>query len=230
MARRSQKIAYEGASHLLRLLTATAVLLTCSLSRANEPVVDESVPPSPLPMNSASSPQPVSMAEKLWQDRPLGSLKATIQRTEGELPPNVAAPRLAEAALICHSFGDSRPWMLTSCEWEAPATRHLPLLFEEPNLERLGYTNRCYLDFCGYEAGPRTAECLQPIISGAHFFGSLAIVPYLSGYQSPCEPVYTLGVDRPGSPVCHRKHLIPLSLKGALYQAAAVTGLVFYIP
>ncbi|MEK6262707.1 MAG: hypothetical protein AABP62_29265 [Planctomycetota bacterium] len=226
MASLSQSFTPEGAPQLLRRLAAAAVLLACSLSRANDPVVGEPVPPSPMPENSASVP----LAEKLWQDRPLGSLKATLKRTEGELPPNVAAPRLAESGLICHSFGDSRPWMLTSCEWEAPATRHLPLLFEEPNLERLGYTHRCHLDFCGYETRPRIAECLQPLVSGAHFFGTIPIVPYLWGYQSPCEPVYTLGVDRPGSPVCYRKHKIPRSLKGAVYQAGFVTGLVFLIP
>lgn len=230
MASLSRKFAQKVAPQLLPLLTATVVLLACSLSRANEPVVDEPVPPSPMPATSAAATMSAPLAEKLWQDRPLGSLKATIKPTEGELPPNVAAPRLAEGGLICHSFGDSRPWMLTSCEWEAPATRHLPLLFEEPNLERLGYTHRCHLDFCGYETHPCTAECLQPLVSGAHFFGSIPFVPYLWGYQSPCEPVYTLGVDRPGSPVCYRKHWIPLSLRGAVYQAGFVTGLVFLIP
>ena len=245
MARRSPKIVSQSTPSFWKLLSVTAALVACSLTRADEPVAGESVLPSPMSAETASFTTAVSIAEKLWQDRPLGSLKATIRRTEGEVPPNIAAPRLAESGLIFHSFGDSRPWMLTSCEWEAPATRHLPLLFEEPNLERLGYHQRCCCDCCCLDGSClhgccaasclstsclRECDCLQSIVSGAHFFGSIAIVPYKAGYQCLCEPVYTLGVDRPGSPVCYRKHRCPLSLKGALYQAGFVTGMVFLIP
>ncbi len=231
----------DVANPLRMLLSVAVVLLGCSMSHASEPalpepaapglvvpepVAGEAVPPSPLAEPTAAP--TVSATEKLWQERPLGSVKASIQPTVGDLPPNVASPRLADAGVFHHSFGDSRPWMLASYEWEAPATRHLPLFFEEPNLERLGYTNRCYLRSRG--TGPRTAECLQPLVSGVHFFGSIPFVPYMWGYQSACEPVYTLGVDRPGSPVCHRKYHIPLSLRGSLYEAGFITGLVFLIP
>jgi len=230
MATHMRKITDRRIHLSLRLFVATVVLLAHSLARADEPTVAEPVPPSPMPATAASTPAKESPGSKLWQDRPLGSLKATLRPTEGELPTNVAAPRLAEVGTQYPSFGDSRPWMLSSLEWEAPATRHLPLLFEEPNLERLGYTYGCYHNICGYETGPRAAECLQPVVSGMHFFGRIPFMPYMWGHQPPCEPVYTLGVDRPGSPVCYRKHLIPLSLKGAIYQAAAITGLIFYIP
>ena len=223
-----QQVAREVAYPLGRLLSVTVLLLACSMSLADEPVDNESVPPSPMAETSVAAPISVSPVKKLWEERPLGSVKATLRPTEGDVPSNVAAPRLAESGVFHHSFGDSRPWMLASYEWEAPATRHLPLFFEEPNLERLGYTNRCYLRSRG--TGPRTAECLQPLVSGAHFFGSIPFVPYMWGYQSACEPVYTLGVDRPGSPVCYRKHHIPLSLRGSLYQAGFITGLVFLIP
>lgn len=230
MASLSRKIVYRGTHQAVRLLSVSVALLTHTMVRADEPTTVEPVPPSPMPASVASTPAAVSPASKLWQDRPLASLKTTIKPTEGELPTSVAAPRLAEAGTQYRSFGDSRPWMLNSYEWDAPATRHLPLLFEEPNLERLGYTYGCYYNVCGYETGPRAAEYLQPVVSGVHFFGRIPFMPYMWGYQPPCEPVYTLGVDRPGSPVCYRKHLIPLSLKGAIYQAAAITGLIFYIP
>ena len=198
---------------------------------AAEPVNSDPVPPSPM---TEETPSPAtdskSMAEKLWQDRPLGSLKASLLHTKGERPTNVAAPRLAQAGLTDIACGDSRPWLLTHCEWDAPATRHLPLLFEEPNLERLGYTNRCSLGIFECEDGPWTIECLQPLVSGAHFVGNIAMVPYRIGYQPACEPVYTLGHERPGSPVYYRQHHTPLSLRGALYQAGFVTGMVFVIP
>lgn len=230
MARLTQKIAPRAVRQLVSLLSVAVVWLAHGLAHADEPTVIDSVPPSPMPASAATTPAADLSASTLWQDRPLGTLKATIRPTEGELPTNVAAPRLAEAGTRHHSFGDSRLWMLSNCEWEAPATRHLPLLFEEPNLERLGYAYGFDCNVCGYETGPHAAECLQPIVSGVRFFGRIPFMPYMWGYQSPCEPVYTLGVDRPGSPVCYRKHRIPLSLKGAIYQAAAVTGLIFYIP
>ena len=236
MASHSRKIAQRGLRHGVGLLSVAAALLASTMVHADEPVRSdkpastEPVPPSPMPTSDAPMPTAESPAVKLWQDRPLGSLKATLRPTEGELPANVAAPRLAEMGTTHYSFGDSRPWMLNSLEWEAPATRHLPLFFEEPNLERLGYTYGFYHNICGYETGSHAAECLQPIVSGVHFFGRIPFVPYMWGYQSGCEPVYTLGVDRPGSPVPYRKHLIPLTLKGAVYQAAAITGLIFYIP
>jgi len=234
----------------MTLLSFAAFFLACSMawadveSAGDEPAGETAVS-SPMSADPASFTTAVSVAEKLWQDRPLGTLKASLKRTEGELPPNVAAPRLAEAGLIHHSFGDSRPWMLTNCEWEAPATRHLPLLFEEPNLERLGYHQRCCCDCCCIDGGwlhgccaesclGRSclceSDCLQSVISGAKFFGTIPIIPYKAGYQCLVEPVYTLGVDRPGSPTCYRKHRCPLSLKGAIYQAGFVTGLVFLIP
>lgn len=187
---------------------------------APAPVVE----PAALPEASVPTPQ------ALWQDRPIASLKATLHYTKGDLPPNKAAPRIAEAALIGETFGDIRPWVLSNYEWEAPATRHLPLLFEEPNLERMGYTPLHRPNRPEDRPRPRIAECMQPLISGAHFAGNLVMIPYRAGYQPLCQPVYTLGVDRPGSPAYYRKHETPLSLRGALYQAGFMTGLVFIIP
>ena len=177
-----------------------------------------------------ASPKTTSFTEKLWQDRPLASLKATLERTEGKLPQNLAASRMADADLILHSTDECRPWIVTACQWDAPDTCHLPLLFEEPNLERMGYGESGFVGVFDGDDCPWTPGCLQPLLSGAHFFGSLAVVPYQCGYQPACEPVSTLGVDRPGSPVCYRRHLVPLSLQGAVYQAGFVTGLVFFIP
>ena len=171
------------------------------------------------------------MAERLLQDRPLGRLNASIKPTDGELPPNLAAIRLSDAGVFFDAIDDIRPWMvINDVQWDAPATRHLPLFFEEPNLERLGYTHRCYLDICGYETDPILAELMQPFISGTHFVACIACAPYTCGVRSPCEPVYTLGTDRPGSPVLYRKYFPPVSLRGAIFEAAVVCGLVFGVP
>ncbi len=254
MARHSRHITPLGSPLGLRLLSMAVVLIVGTLGQADEPeasdltlsqllapdteptppadepVGSDPVPPPPTTEETAAPATSTSMAERLWQDRPLGSLKASLLHTEGERPTNAAAPRLAEAGLVKASLSDSRPWLLSHYEWDAPATRHLPLLFEEPNLERLGYTSRVSLGLFESEDGPWTVECLQPLVSGAHFIGNIAMVPYRCGYQPACEPVYTLGHERPGSPVYYRRHHTPLSLRGALYEAGFVTGMVFVLP
>ncbi len=175
----------------------------------------------------------------LWQDKPLGELKASISLKIPE-PEKLrdtelqrltqAAPHMAARGSMVQTVGQSRPWMLAGYEWEAPATRHLPLLFEEPNLERMGYTCGLGCNLCGYECGPYLADCVQPIVSGAHFFGRVPFIPYMCGLDPPCEPIYTLGVDRPGSPVPYRRHLIPVTFKALLYQAGAMVGIAYGFP
>jgi hypothetical protein len=103
------------------------------------------------------------------------------------------------------------------------------LFLEEPNLERLGYTFSATTILCE-EGSVSAGPVLQPFISGVHFFGRLPLAPYLAGLDEPCEPIYTLGVDRPGSPVPYRRHYLPLSLRGAIYEAAATIGLLYIIP
>ena len=202
----------------VRLAFVTAIVSALATAQAHEPpAIDTVVPPSPMPMPEvAATPLPAVAAKQaaLWQDRPLTGLKATIKPTDGELPPNAARPWLAQSGSHIFCVGESRSWLFSSSEWDAPATRHLPLLFEEPNLERLGYTYGFYHQFDeGCETSQHMAECLQPLVSGVHFFGSVALLPYILAVDDPCEPFYTLGTDRPGSPVAYRKHLMPLDLQ-----------------
>lgn len=219
-----------------------------SPSFGNDSLVLEFVPPSPVVpekgSNGASSARPQTPAMTPGSntqssaltniqdtfDRPLKSVNATIKPPTGQLPANRAIQNQTTSGTIYLTLEETRPWILSNVEWEAPATRHLPLLFEEPNLERSGITHGVSWEVGCFESGPRSHECLQPLVSGAHFFGRIPFIPYMWGYQSPCEPVYTLGTDRPESPTCYRRHKVPLDLKGAAYQAAAVTGLVFLIP
>lgn len=190
---------------------------------ANCVLADESIPPSPSSIAAESTPKSSSIAENLWQDRPLNTLKATINPTQGDLPTNVAAARLKEAGLLQDTSDESRFWLALPCEWDAPVTRHLPLFFEEPNLERSGYTHRCYIDACGYETNSATANCLQPFVSAVHFFGRIPLVPLACLFEPPTEPIYTLGVDRPGSPVCYREHFAPYCPKRMFLTPESLT-------
>jgi len=108
-----------------------------------------------------------------------------------------------------------RQWEPTTVVWAASNLCHKPLYFEEVNLERYGHT-----------AGPLA----QPVISSAHFFLNIAVLPYKMGVHSPHECQYALGYYRPGNCAPWIIPPVPLSVKGAWYQAAAVTGTALLVP
>ena len=97
----------------------------------------------------------------------------------------------------------------------ASALCHKPLYFEQVQLERYGHT-----------AGP----IRQPLISGAHFFLSLAALPYNMAINPPHECQYALGYYRPGSCAPWMIPPVPLSLRGAAAQTAFVVGGIYVIP
>jgi hypothetical protein len=68
-----------------------------------------------------------------------------------------------------------------------------PLYFEDPNLERIGLS-------CGY--------FLQPLVSGAHFFGSVAFLPVKIPYAPPCSYVFPPGEYPPGAHFPHCKSFL----------------------
>jgi hypothetical protein len=99
--------------------------------------------------------------------------------------------------------------------WTASSLCHKPLYFEEQQLERYGHT-----------AHP----CIQPFVSGAHFFGNIAVLPYKMGMNPLFECQYALGFYRPGSCAPRLLHAIPLSPEGAAAQGAVAIGLPFILP
>lgn len=108
-----------------------------------------------------------------------------------------------------------RHFAQTTFAWKASALCHKPLYFEDLALERYGHT-----------AGP----VIQPFLSGAHFFGSIAFLPYKMGVNPPNECIYQLGLYRPGSCAPWLTEPFPISLRGALFQTGAVLGGVYLIP
>jgi len=108
-----------------------------------------------------------------------------------------------------------RDWTMLTYTWKASGLCHKPLYFEQRQLERYGHS-----------AGP----ILQPILSGAHFFSTIAIVPYKMGMNPPQECQYTLGYYRPGSCAPYLVSPIPLSIRGGLTQAAAMVGGAYILP
>lgn len=109
----------------------------------------------------------------------------------------------------------TRDWIPSTFVWHASALCHKPLYFEQVQLERYGHT-----------AGPLR----QPFISGAHFFVSIAALPYKMAINPPHECQYALGYYRPGSCAPWMIPPIPLSLRGALAETSFILGGVHMIP
>ncbi|MCG8585834.1 MAG: hypothetical protein MI757_14095 [Pirellulales bacterium] len=102
---------------------------------------------------------------------------------------------------------EQRSWALTTYMWTASSLCHKPLYFEQAQVERYGHAKH---------------PLLQPVCEGAHFFATVPILPYKMGLQTPHECVYALGYYRPGSCAPYLVDPVPLSLRGALFQGAAV--------
>ncbi len=122
---------------------------------------------------------------------------------------------LPQECLIEQATYEPRDWQHSKVTWKASNLCHKPLYFEEVNLERYGH-----------DAGPFA----QPIISSAHFFANIAVLPYKMGVHGPSECQYALGYYRPGNCAPWIVPPVPLSLRGGLYQAAAMTGTFWLIP
>lgn len=134
-----------------------------------------------------------------------------MARPQPEMRP---ASQLDVGEAVGHGPGTTRPWGTSVSAWEAPAFCHRPLYFEDENLERHG----------------RSLGLLQPAASTVHFAGRTLAWPYLAGAYPPHECIYTLGRERPGSCAAYRLYRPPVSIRGAIYEGAAIAGLSFIVP
>ncbi len=108
-----------------------------------------------------------------------------------------------------------RCWPQITYLWKASALCHKPLYFEDEQLERYGHS---------------WPPCIQPLCSSAHFFCTLPVLPYCMGVEPPMECIYALGHYRPGNCAPYMFDPVPLSCRGALFQAGAVVGTAAVLP
>ena len=157
------------------------------------------------------------------------SYEDVLIRTESGETQRLDISRLSEADLaflstewglprecrIAQTVYQGRQWTPATMTWKASNLCHNPLYFEEVQLERYGHS-----------VGPFQ----QPIISSAHFFVNIAVLPYKMGIHPPQECQYALGYYRPGNCAPYLLPPVPLSLRGAVSQAAVVAGGFWLIP
>jgi hypothetical protein len=134
--------------------------------------------------------------------KPIRKITSNVAAESGDFPP--------ECGLDNPSF-QTRCWGQKTFTWTASGLCHKPLYFEDEQLERYGHSR---------------LPLLQPIISPVKFFVSAPLLPYKMGLTPPNECIYTLGYYRPGDRAPYLTDPIPLSVRGALFEGAAVgTGL-----
>jgi len=108
-----------------------------------------------------------------------------------------------------------RSWGEITYTWKASGLCHKPLYFQDVSLERYGHSWGPYV---------------QPLVSGAHFFGRLTVLPYMMGLQTPDECVYTLGHYRPGDCAPYLIDPVPFTWRAALFQTGGVFGVAGVLP
>jgi hypothetical protein len=108
-----------------------------------------------------------------------------------------------------------RNWTMSTFTWTASALCHKPLYFEEVQLERYGHS-----------AGP----VKQAVLSGAHFFGNIFLLPYHIGLNPPNECQYALGYYRPGDCAPWVVPAAPLSSRAFRFQMGALVSGLTLLP
>ncbi len=106
-------------------------------------------------------------------------------------------------------------WMPRQFMWQASEFWHRPLYFDDVPLERYGQMHH---------------PLVQPALSGAHFFGTLPLLPYKMGVDRPCDEIATLGYYRPGSAAPAVGRRLPLDRDGAVVETATWVGLILLLP
>lgn len=213
---------FARAPRAWRLGLAAALLSGAALpagAQTTRPVLADQGALPPPALQTAAPSLVVKAAEPVCQhravDRPLSEVQARATPARGELPPDAATEVFGSATTSLRLADEPRQWPGTAFYWQASWLAHKPLCFEEKMLERYGYSH---------------FPLAQPVISGAHFFGTLPILPYKKGLDPHHQPIYDLGFPRPGDctpTLCPR---VPWNARAAAYEAGFATGLIFFIP
>lgn len=129
-----------------------------------------------------------------------------------ELDPEFVAPTEIELGEVSESVRNNEAILY---QWQASNLHHMPLYFEDPNLERYGHVHH---------------ELVQPFVSVGKFGLQLVGLPYQMTIDPVCKKQYTLGWYRPGECAPKQTPQIPWNSTAALNQAAVTTGVFFAVP
>jgi len=143
---------------------------------------------------------------------PIGNGKIPESLEAGE---ELTLAPLPEDAYARSRLTNSAAWPSLIRPWAAPNTFSHPLYFEDRMLERHGHERW---------------GCWQPIASGARFFATVPMLPYLTTIQEPCDMVYSKGYYRAGSPTPRLYQRPPLERRAVMVEAASIAGGFIALP
>lgn len=175
----------------------------------DESDADESASDGSDNLDLEDRPQPKRAAGRFDLPR----LTASRTTLSGEVPKGLndaAVTPLAESGV--ERSGD---WAWTTRTWAAANTFSHPLYFEDRMLERHGHERWGYA---------------QPLVSGVRFYSSLALLPYLSAIEHPCDCRYTLGYYRSGTCTPRFFQRPPWDRKAIVQQSAATAAGMAIVP
>ncbi len=186
-------------------------------------IIQEDVATSDQANLSGSDDKRIDVRPSLNQDRkgiielgPLGMPNTSLYGIgTGVRPEDVTIDRLPPSQPLPVGETRSGGWDLQAKQWVPGGFCHQPLYFEDPMLERHGHSR---------------FPCVQPVLSGIRFFGTVPILPYLATLRHPLDDVHTLGAYQPGTaaPVLrYRAHYDPIALRN---QFLAMAGTAVAVP
>ena len=180
MLRRTLRIAALAVLSGLGLAPVRADDLSRWVWIARAPRVDqaaESVPTPQQPLLECPTLEQLGYATK-----PLVELRLDIEVRDERMPVD-CSDTLFQATAPGH---DNRSWLAAEFNWVASDLFAQPAYFDDPVLERYGQTRH---------------PLVQPWLSGVHFFGQFPLLPYKMVVDHPCDKLYTLSYQRPGTPM-----------------------------
>lgn len=194
-------------------------------------------PTAPIPPAETRSPLPIpSSPDRLGGESIFGEAERLPKVNDGNLmvPPIMAATTNIEKIgngsapkpfrtqedspttdLPESGYERSANWSPLSYQFAAANTFSHPRYFEDRMLERHGHERFPYL---------------QPMISGAKFFGTFPMLPYLMTVSPPADIEYQLGYFRPGTAVYPYIQRPPYQRDAAIVQGSAIAKGIIAIP
>lgn len=181
------------------VLTTLTIAVVAPSVEAQDPIRS----PNDLdPQAARAAANQAAFDDILRNARAISEIDLTIAPPEGQLPED-------RSNIVFQNQSDSfanRDWAILQFHWEASELTFQPPYWEQTPLERYGHT-----------VSPR----FQPLISGAHFFGTFPIIPYKIGIDRPFDRISVLGYYQPGSPTPCLRQRLPFEWDAALMEAGA---------
>jgi hypothetical protein len=146
-------------------------------------------------------------------NRQVTDVPIDIRPTEGDLPPDLSAARMAGEPTIDETWPSGEPGDVF-CTYTPWTICYRPLYFEDIKLERYG---------CN-------VGCLQTGLSGVRFFSSIAALPYKMTVRRPRSCECSNGFSRCGDCPLPGYGRREFRIDASLIEAAAVAGVVYILP